>query len=536
MAARKKVHQLTLALLGEDIENPEEALRAVSDGDFHELRQGLPFRGRLFVRARFGRPPWVGFVETGTTDVIGVASGVRAAAALFVEGADRLFAYLFGYGKSLLRPESIERDFGLKVTLNSVDPLRLRSVDVHTLEELTLHTSRQVSRGSSLDAFGLDVTRDVLRAVAGEPRDRNIARRLVGADMLGFAQQVEFAELGSKCEEMLELFGRTDYRDHFSWVDNLRTVKEDATISRLDEQLIKALQGPKDRQPHLAPPEPIEWIRVEGFTYSTEEADAEPKADLDLDDYLLTLEDPSGVSVGGLKHHRIGVHWSDVSEKEERWTLYDSIVYETEDGEDLYVLTNGRWFRVARIFAEKVKEDVSAIPAADVTVPEAVKGENEREYNQRVADSGVATLTDRSLLRPTRATQPIEFCDLVTPRRQFIHVKKWSRSATLSHLFAQGTVSGETLLGDEGFRVSVREMLKSAGPPYNAVVPTDRPVAADYEIVYAIIGKPGGAATLPFFSQLSLSQAADRLRLLGYKVATKFIAVVDTQNLSTGSG
>ncbi|MEA2231579.1 MAG: hypothetical protein QOD83_1395 [Solirubrobacteraceae bacterium] len=85
-------------------------------------------------------------------------------AALLVEADERLFALTFGHGRHLLEPEAIEQDFGLKVVLNTVEPTQLKSVDARTIDELTVHTRRDVSRDSSFSAFGLDPTRDLLRA------------------------------------------------------------------------------------------------------------------------------------------------------------------------------------------------------------------------------------------------------------------------------------------------------------------------------------------------------------------------------------
>lgn len=68
---------------------------------------------------------------------------------------------------------------------NTVAPDGLKSVDAKTIEETTLHTRRDVSRDSAFAAFGLDPSRDLLRAVTGTPQDGTLAHRLTGADSLG---------------------------------------------------------------------------------------------------------------------------------------------------------------------------------------------------------------------------------------------------------------------------------------------------------------------------------------------------------------
>lgn len=46
------------------------------------------------------------------------------------------------------------------------------------------------------------------------------------------------------------------------------------------------------------------------------------------------------------------------------------------------------------------------------------------------------------------ASSGIEFCDVLSDEGELIHVKKKSRSAALSHLFAEGAASASTFLSN----------------------------------------------------------------------------------------
>jgi uncharacterized protein (TIGR04141 family) len=292
----------------------------------------------------------------------------------------------------------------------------------------------------------------------------------------------------------------------------------------LDRRQVAALTGPRHAQPHLAPPEPIDWLEAGWFSYSTEPPD-EQHEDLDLDDYLLTLDDPVSIGVARLSADRVEVHSSQVDHTWERWSVYDCLVYETEMGGDLYVLTRGLWFRVASDFVADVRTRLRRIGSATIVLPDAYPHEWEDHYNRRVGETGLAVCMDRRLASPGGTTDRLEFCDLLTPDRHLIHVKKWSSSATLSHLFAQGMVSGETFLADASFRQAVRERVRQLDEALVAVIPEERPDATEYEIVYAIIGKPEVMA-LPFFSQLALVHAFDRASAFGFRVGTAFVGEV----------
>lgn len=45
-----------------------------------------------------------------------------------------------------------------------------------------MSTNTQASKSAELPTFGVDVSRDILRAITGEPRDPAFSKRLTGAD------------------------------------------------------------------------------------------------------------------------------------------------------------------------------------------------------------------------------------------------------------------------------------------------------------------------------------------------------------------
>src|SRR5207244_3420860 len=154
-------------------------------------------------------------------DLYAASSG----AVLFVESSRRLFAVTFGQGRHLLEPETLESDFGLKVVLNTVAPDQLKSVDAKTIDETTMHTRRDVSRDSSFAAFGLDVSRDLLRAVTGTPQDDTLGPRLTGSDALGLHTRAQVPQLPALATRLLEAYQAEHYKEHFDFIDYLRPEK-----------------------------------------------------------------------------------------------------------------------------------------------------------------------------------------------------------------------------------------------------------------------------------------------------------------------
>lgn len=93
-------------------------------------------------------------------------------------------------------------------------------------------------------------------------------------------------------------------------------------------------------------------------------------------------------------------------------------------------------------------------------------------------------------------------------------VKKLTKSATLSHLFSQGSVSAVLYRGEEAYR----ERLESAVP----LIPgADKPSEGTPTIVYAIATERPGliADALFFFNKVNLISHAKAVRRRGLQVA-----------------
>ena len=87
-------------------------------------------------------------------------------------------------------------------------------------------------------------------------------------------------------------------------------------------------------------------------------------------------------------------------------------------------------------------------------------------------------------------------CDLYSLDMDMIHIKRYSNSDTLSHLFAQAAVSGQSFKSDADFRQKVNEKLPRSHqiPDVTRVVEQDK-----YRVVIGIVGGPKTAEPPPSF-------------------------------------
>lgn len=526
---------LTIYLLARDVGKPEEALDpdSVPRLERRAVRRNIPYRGVLYLDPPVSAPPaWQSFVNEGLSQPLRLMNR-HAGAVLFVMASDHWFALTFGYGRHLLNMDLVERRFGLIVTLNSVDARLLRSVDTRTIEESTLLKRLQASRSSPLDAFGVDVARDILGGVTGRPRDANLGPTMTGADSVSLHVSVSFVALGQLCSSLLTAYDRSDYQESFAWIDHMSHVKDSGLTSTLDDILVDAMNVAAPGNAHLAAPEQIAWEDVAGFRYSIDGAAQPNRLEMELADYLSAHVARRGgdrLDLRRLKSDRVEAHSVAADVVLDRWPIYRALVFETKLAGKMYVLSGGLWYQIEPTFADEITRQVDLIPElprTELPLPVAHQGEREDQYVARAAPElsqqlGVhVEVLDRKLVRCAGAASDIEVCDLFTELGQFIHVKRRTRSSTLSHLFAQGTTSAEAFVSDPSFRAGTRVRIAGSPCATMELLPDQQPKTADYSVVYAVVTPSTGplVQSLPFLSRVNLSHAFRRLRSWGYDVA-----------------
>ncbi len=528
----QKVESLTLFLIQKGFSAPEDALtaEALVASQRHELSAGLSFSGTFFLQGTHrSEPSWVPFVNSGLKTPLARLRNASTSALLFVKQDGHLFAFAFGPGgRFMLREDRVEHDFGLLVVLNAVDRAALRSVDMATFDDDRMLTRRQSSRGSSIGVFGLDPSRDMLRAVVGTPKDPAVARLVAGADRLAFRAKVSFTELGVKCGQMLALYSQNDYKTHFPWIDNLKVVRDASVVASLDEDLETRLTSGALDEMHLADPEIIEWSRVDGYRYTTDAAQVPLHNDLSLADYIAAAQQKrpnESPTVERLKSDQVHAMNEATGTPVHRWSIYRTLILDLIRPEARYALADGRWYEINKAFAAVVETQVNAIPACALDFPDAHPLEREDAYLIRAAPLMAASnpchiaLLDKQLVKTTGAETQVEVCDLFSEAGHFIHVKKGNRSSTLSHLFAQGSVSASLFVRDSQFRADVRALVANSPCDKAELFPTTSVTPGSFTVVFAIVSpRTGPAPTLPFFSQVNLMNASQTLRTMGFRV------------------
>jgi uncharacterized protein (TIGR04141 family) len=495
--------------------------------DIYPMADTLGIDGVLYVRRTAEkRPSWGSVLDEVAGQAIPGLANRSSSAVLLVRVDGDIFAFVFGYGRYLIEQSLFVQDFGLRTALNTLDDKSLRSVDLHTLEDQPVQKKSQAARDSNVSVFGIDILRDVLRAVTGVPRSGVDLMQITGGDaMFSFGVEMNAADFPTLARRIKGYYANDDYKTSFSWVDNVRKVKDDASIDALNAQLVQAVST---RNPGIMVtlPEIGAWDTILGFSFTRNKDGVRPV--IHSADYIDTIPDLAGLSIEGLKRDRLFVH--DVDGNITEHPVYRCLYFEILDGEKTKIIFDGKWYEVDATFIGRITETLDLVQISALAFP-AVEVwneggtsiiESEGDYNTRAAAAHGYFLLDKKLVKTDRATSSIELCDLLTPAKQFVHVKhRKGGSAGLSHLFAQGGVAAEIMLGDKAFRKKARTVLRKVSPAAGNLVPLDTLRSADFEIVFLILGESSATLkqNLPFFSKVNLSKAFENLTQRGFRVS-----------------
>lgn len=438
---------------------------------------------------------------------------------------NRIFAIPFGYGWTLLNHGTWEEGFGLRTTLNIVDPNNLRKIDKKNMSSVPKDSSEQLSREGVVSDFGIDIEQDLIRSVTGKTKVDGFGKVVAGKDALSLSAKVNLSNTKELLKNCYIRYESDEYKENFGWIDQISELKDINILEILNSKLIDLLKSDYVDNLWMAVPELIDWEKISGFSYEKKKKFLKP--DILLSDFISSLPLPEkGNLCIDIFDRKIYCFDSSNDEIPYQWKAFNCLYCEIQDelAQKTYLLSNGKWYEVENDFTTQVNSEYRQLRDKLNTIKLPVCNcKNEYEYNLSVAknDSDFCCM-DRKIITHGGGYSKIEFCDLYTKDKKVIHVKQYGGSTVLSHLFSQGIVSGELFLSDSEFRTKVNERLSDGHKLNNPII---KPNPLDYQIIFAIISSSPNELEIPFFSKVSLRNAKRRLETYGYSVSLQKISI-----------
>jgi uncharacterized protein (TIGR04141 family) len=544
------------------------ALLSVPITEVDELAIDASFKvdGIIYVKKKpteIRRPAWAGYLDALHGSKVDGLETASSSAILVLKVEKGIVVFSFGYGRHLINDEYLVSDFGIKTALNTLDHNTLRAVDLFSLEQSPIQKRSQATKSASINEFGIDVSRDVLKGVTGEPiKGVGWSTITGGGAQYGLTAKITgYGELVNIAEELIKKYEVNDYEENFAWVDNIQRVRNSSKVAALNEELIKKIKEEDSESIALSLPEISEWGEIFGFTYTNGRGDI--KSSPDVEDYY-SCNNVDEISIERLRQHKL--YYTLISGEEFSFPILDCIYFECIYEDKTYILFSRQWFAIDQDYVKRVETAVQTISLSSIDFPkvklvekkkktksvkkptssddvdeDAESGteeeeeygsttpESEGDYNIRVATELGYILMDKKLVKSDSSTSPVEVCDILTPDKQFIHAKhRKGSSSGLSHLFAQGRVAAELLLSDKNFRKNARKHLENGS---KELIPLGNFRSKSNEIIFLILGDSTDVVIkkLPFFSKVNLISAYKSLSERQFKVSiagAEFEAIV----------
>ena len=469
---------------------------------YHQRNDSHPRWTQLFSRVE----------EIALLDLHG--SSLKALMVMAVN--NRVFCFTFGHARHLIDGISIERYFGLRTALSLTDPLLIKSVEKSNIDRTPLRSKAQSSKHLSISEFDFKFDSEILKSLTGVVESENDESEYVsGSDSLALHSDVRLEQFPDIAARLLVAYEDEHCKEKYPWMDYIVPVRDATLASQLDAQLVEAINVHNFDQVRMAAPMLL-TDDISGFGYVRHNARSQNgpviSFDLDLRQALSTKQILGAVTLPSLHSERIYLYGGD-DQRRACWSLYGCIEAEIGHEEKMYLLSEGDWYQIDQDYTDQVNRYFEAATPSDLQFP-SYGTEHEGPYLRRIADNLNFYLLDQKLVRLNGASSPFEFCDLITPEHHIIHVKKYSSSSVLSHLFSQAYVSAEALINAPDVAAQVNAHLALDGDFQFVFDPATQP---RNKIVFAIM-QPNEVLHMPFFSKVNFRQFSQRLTAMGYQV------------------
>lgn len=522
----EKTHKISLYLHKSDVDTFEECIKSNSLGSssVYDVKPEIGLEGKIYVHVPTVKTPdWKEILDSLSGTTVDVTENTSNKAVIVFKYRDRFLSVVFGYGKSMLKDDTIERNFGLIVAVNLIDSQKIKSLNSMTIEDTVLDFQKQLFTPSSQDKFQIDPNKEILKLVSGAPSSETVAKFLVGTDSLTATRKMDIQDIKDSIRYYYKVYQQEDYKQNgFGWLDNIKRVKDASRISLLDDKLQENILE-INTSVVIGPNKIVDWENIVGFYFTGIRRSKQSRDDISIElnykEYISFIQSGERSNVlAKLKCDKIFAK-QDSGEEFFVSSVYDGIVFETEHNHCRFILCYGDWFEINMDFYSEIRNEINSIPKCDIQFPPCEEKMSEGEYNEMVADSSPEyfLLDKQNFIGKGYGRSRVEPCDILTKDKKFIHVKFGGSSSTLSHLFAQGVVSARIFVTDDEMRKFINGKVRSAFG--NTFIKKANKYSRDFEIVYAIIDHRNDKDLidiLPFFSLVNLSKAIENLKSMGY--------------------
>lgn len=424
------------------------------------------------------------------------------------EDETRIFAIPFGFGRNLINKGVIEERFGLVTALSAIDKDKLRSIDTSSLESVLLNSRMQTSALSGFANFYVDFNRDLLKSVTGRYEKGDEDGTLSGRDSLSFSSSANYKTIVDEIDWYYEEYKSGKYKDHFKWIDKIQVIKDSSFVEKLNNEILVSINKGELNNIWIAIPDIVNWRDLDHFKFGRQSFLEDVDIQIVRNQLIRKGVD---VTLEEIKSRKIYAY-NEADYLLGSWPVYKCLYVDLPLDNKQYFLNEGTWYCIDVDFVNDINEFYMQVPLCTEKLPD-YDTNLEDTYNTNLVNTDTERYfhMDKRLVKADNST--FEMCDILTCDKKLLHIKHFTSSAVLSHLFNQGLVSAECLK-DKNIRKQANKQIDRGF----RLDETDSFKAENYEVVFVIAkNNTPKRPDLPFFSKVALHNVALRLQLIGYK-------------------
>lgn len=517
-----KTRSFSIYLL-KDSETPQNALK-----DDHTLTTianeyaTLPTGAILFIADKKMSPPWWKDYWGIKNDLFQVQKG----ALIFLPIDSKWVALTFGTTYHQLKDESYEYDFGMRTTLNAIDPNLIKSTDILQPEN-TKRQRIQLPSASELTYFDFNTDENILKSLTGAVRNEytTLFKNITGNTSIKVSSKMAANEISNLCRELIDIYQKDDYKTNFPDLQNIAPIKDPNIINLLEAELLNSFNmNPAPKELVLAIPDIIDYsnsytIKYQGLGRTTLEFE-----DVFIGDFRKYLMqcDVQITNVTQFKESKLLVNGED-NIFIKSYSIYRSLLFDCTLHNKTYHFSEGNWYYVEDKFINKLKNILDPLFLSNHDYLTACTKKLEDEYNTEIETANPASVIclDKKDIS-TKGQRQIEPCDLIYMNGnnvELAHIKISTRSSSLSHLFNQGINSIQYIRLDENAKQNLINLTNSNINIVNGIN------SGSYQVVYGIISNKDDKKSdgLPLFSRISLLRTANTFKSMNIKMNVFYI-------------
>ncbi|MCX8253919.1 hypothetical protein RHAL1_00028 [Beijerinckiaceae bacterium RH AL1] len=484
--------------------------------DSEKKLEGLPEDSTFFLIENEPRAPW--WVEYFPIEE-NIAQSLHGAIYV-LNVAGRMLCICFGQVSHLLDDDAYEHDFGIRVTLNCVDPQKLKSTDT-LVPGPSLRQKTQIPLEADLTYFDFDYESDVLKSLTGKVKEEfnDLFRHATGASNLRIGSTANLNELGELCSKLIDLYKKNDFEKAFPGLRNISPVKDPSVIHELEKKLIESLRA-KSLEVNLMVPDIINYHLNVYASFSG--SGASKLFDEVYIGRLYEFLENASVDLAKIDMEmlkKLSLCLADENETiSQKYNILKYFIFDPSFEGEVYHLRERQWYKVDKNYIAEMRSYLDPLMGTR-TLP-SYEDKREGDYNQRVAQQDDDLICmDMASISPVEANkvEPYDLYSMVDKRRVFIHVKVSTLSATLSHLFNQGVNPIHLLRSEHKSQVKLHKILEKHSKKFPKFVETAADDFENVEVCYAIITRKDPklrSDNFPLFSRISLMRAMKTLKAM----------------------